>query len=186
MTHFLKIDIFLTKVLNSIFPHNLFFDYFFSFFSLKGASILIWLLIILIVIILEEKLHPGISKKDKQFIIVFTLSFLLTGFITNNVIKNLVRRPRPTFLTNFIQLQPVLTNSCPKDFSFPSTHASTAFAAATVLTFFDKKRRWFYFLTAFLISYSRIYLSCHYFLDVFFGAIIGIIISKLFLLLINE
>ncbi|EKE14348.1 MAG: hypothetical protein ACD_12C00559G0006, partial [uncultured bacterium] len=55
----------------------------------------------------------------------------------------------------------------------------TAFAAATVLAYFDKKRRWFYYSAALLISYSRIYLGCHYFFDVIIGALIGFLISKL-------
>ena len=59
--------------------------------------------------------------------------------------------------------------------------SATAFAAATVLSFFDKKRRWFYYTVAMLISYSRIYLGCHYFFDVIVGAIIGYIISQLLL-----
>lgn len=185
MTNLIKFDYFISRFLNQIIPHNQFFDYFFSFFSLKGSSIFIWLLIILIVIILEEKLHPGISKKDKQFILIFSLSFLLTAFISNNLIKNFIRRPRPTSLSNLMnQIKTTnlsISSSCPKDFSFPSTHAATAFASANVLYFFDKKRRFLYFLTALIISYSRIYLGCHYFFDVFFGAIVGIIISNLFL-----
>lgn len=76
-----------------------------------------------------------------------------------------------------------VSNICPADFSFPSAHASTAFAAAAVLTYFDRKRRWFYYLVAILISFSRVYLGCHYFLDIFFGALLGYAVSKLVLLL---
>ncbi|MEK7096731.1 MAG: phosphatase PAP2 family protein, partial [Patescibacteria group bacterium] len=71
-----------------------------------------------------------------------------------------------------------LGSLCPKDFSFPSTHAATAFVAAEILAYFNKKRKWFYFAVAILISYSRIYLGCHYFFDVVFGAIIGWLVSQ--------
>ncbi|MFA6513419.1 MAG: phosphatase PAP2 family protein, partial [Patescibacteria group bacterium] len=54
--------------------------------------------------------------------------------------------------------------------------------AATILAYFDKKRRWFYYIIAVLISYSRIYLGCHYFLDVVAGTILGFVISKIILL----
>jgi undecaprenyl-diphosphatase len=85
-------------------------------------------------------------------------------------------------LKNFFNRQrPISTNHCPTDFSFPSGHAATAFSAATVLTFFDKKRRFFYSTIALLIAYSRLYLSCHYFFDVLGGGVLGIIIGKLIL-----
>jgi len=168
----------LTFFLKNLLPDNNILNLLFSFFSLKGNAIFIWLLVIIIALIFEEKRHPGISKNDKKFIIAFTLSFLLTAFVIEYPLKNLFHRQRPV-LTNLNQLQPIPTNYCPTDFSFPSGHASTAFAAATILTFFDKKRRFFYYLIAFLIAYSRIYLGCHYFLDVFIGAILGSLISKI-------
>jgi len=178
MDKIISLDHFFTNFLNQLFPHNIFFNSFFSFFSLKGSSILVWLLAMLIVLVLEERKNPGITKQDKKIIILFSLSFLLTAFFTDIVLKNIFMRPRPILDTKYFILN---TFSCPTDFSFPSAHAATAFAAATVLTFFDKKRRWFYYLVAILISYSRIYLGCHYFFDVIFGAIIGYIISRLLL-----
>ncbi len=188
MDKIISLDYSLTNFFNQLIPHNQFFNYFFSFFSLKGSSILVWLLVILIIIILEERKNPGISKRDKKFIILFSTTFLLTAFLSDIVLKNIFMRPRPfdfaqgkPFTTIYNHLQLFSTFSCPHDFSFPSTHATTAFAAATVLTFFDKKRRWFYYLVAILISYSRIYLSCHYFFDVATGAILGYLISSLIL-----
>lgn len=177
MLFLLRVDQSITDLLNKLVPHNLFFNYFFSFFSLNGSSVLIWIVVILIILILEERKSPGISKSDKKFIILFSFSFLVTFFLVDIFLKNIFLRPRPVQLTQLIQ--PILT--CPKDFSFPSGHASTAFAAATIIAFFDKKRRWFYYLVAVLISYSRIYLGCHYFFDVFIGGLIGYLISKIVL-----
>ena len=177
MDKIISLDYFLTDFFNKIIPHNQFFNYFFSFFSLKGSSILIWILVIIVVTILEERKYPGISQRDKKFLILFSAAFLLTFIFTDIIFKNIFLRHRPPYVlrtTNY-----ALTNSCPTDFSFPSTHTATAFAAATVLTFFDKKRGWFYYSVAVLISYSRIYLGCHYFFDVIGGALIGWIISKL-------
>ncbi len=179
MDKIISLDYFLTNFLNQLIPHDPFFNYFFSFFSLKGSSILIWLLVIAIVVIFEERKNPGISKRDKKFIILFSLSFLLTLLFTDVILKHLFQRTRP-FLTLYSHIL-LFQASCPKDFSFPSGHASTAFASATVLAFFDKKRRWFYYLIAILISYSRIYLGCHYFFDVAVGAILGWLISRLLL-----
>lgn len=178
MDKIISLDYFLTNFLNQLLPHNPFFNYFFSFFSLRGASILIWLLVIAIVVILEERKNPGINKRDKKFIFLFSLSFLLTLLFADIILKNIFQRPRPILNIKYLILN---TFSCLKDFSFPSGHAATAFAAATILTFFDKKRRWFYYLVAILIGYSRIYLGCHYFLDVIAGATIGHVISRLLL-----
>jgi undecaprenyl-diphosphatase len=166
------LDTVITNFLKNLLPHNLFFDLFFSFFSLKGNAIFVWILVIIIALFLEEKKHPGISKKDKKFIIAFTLSFLLTALLVEYPLKNLFHRPRPNQL---------ISTTCPTDFSFPSGHAATAFSAATVLTFFDKKRRFFYYTIALLIAYSRLYLGCHYFLDVLGGGILGMVISNLIL-----
>ena len=184
MSSVLKFDLYTTVLLQTIIPNNVFFSYFFSFFSIKGISVVIWLLIAAFLIFFEERKHPGIQKKDKQFLLCFTISLLITATLTNFVIKNIIRRPRPIFPPNIYHLTPNIS-SCPADFSFPSGHAASSFAAACILSYFDKKRRWFYYLVAILISYSRIYLGCHYFLDVVVGALIGYLVSKVFLQIHN-
>ncbi|KKP62719.1 MAG: Phosphoesterase PA-phosphatase related protein [Candidatus Levybacteria bacterium GW2011_GWA2_37_36] len=176
MDKIIPFDYLLTNLFSKIIPHNIFFDYFFSFFSLKGSSIFIWILVIALVIILEEKKNPGLNIRDKKFIFLFSISFLLTAFLTDIILKNIFMRSRPfPLLPTPYNLQPFL---CPLDFSFPSAHAATAFAAAGVLTYFDKKRSWFYYSVAIFISYSRIYMGCHYFFDVVAGASLGYLISK--------
>jgi len=176
------LDTVITNFLKNLLPNNFFFDLFFSFFSLKGNAIFVWILVIIIALFLEEKKHPGISKNDKKFIIVFTLSFLTTAFLVNYPLKNFFHRPRPNqpIITDFNRLK-LISTTCPTDFSFPSGHAATAFSAATVLTFFDKKRLFFYSTIAFLIAYSRIYLGCHYFLDVLGGGVLGFFVAKILL-----
>ena len=178
MNKIISLDYLLTNFLNRLTPHNTFFDYFFSFFSLKGSFIFVWLLVMLIVLILEERKNSGITKHDKKFIILLSVAFLSTFSLSDIILKNIFLRPRPFLSSSIYHLGSL---SCPKDFSFPSAHAATAFAAATIFTYFDKKRKGLYYTIAVLISYSRIYLGCHYFLDVISGAIIGYIISQLLL-----
>lgn len=170
----LIIDRQITNVINLALPHNYGFDLFFSFLSLKGSSLLIWVLIIIGIIVIEEYYRPGIQKRDLRFVFYFLLIFVLTYIFSDIILKGIFQRPRP--LTNTSDYL-----SCPKDFSFPSTHAATAFASAMVLAFFDKKRRLFYFSTAILISLSRIYLYCHFFLDILIGGLLGILLSKFLL-----
>lgn len=176
MDKIISLDYLVTNTFNKILPHNIFFDNFFSFFSLKGSFVFVWIMVIIIVVIFEERRNPGITKRDKRFIILFSISFLLAYLFSDIILKNIFIRPRPV-LSNFI---------CPKDFSFPSTHAATAFAAATVLAFFDKKRGWLYYIIAVLISYSRIYLGCHYFFDVLGGGFIGYFLSRFILIRIKK
>ena len=184
MLTLLRFDLYATAFFRIVVPRGDFFNLLFSFFSLRGNSIFIWILLILTVIFIEEKKNPGFGLKDRKFLLVFISSFILTALLTTFVVKNVVRRPRPFFRTDYSRFQlvkPSLTSACPVDFSFPSGHASTAFAAAVVLTSFNKKRKWLYYLVAVLISYSRIYLGCHYFLDTIAGALLGYLISKIIL-----
>ncbi len=178
MNNLLLLDQSITLFLKNLISHNVFLNYFFSFFSLIGWAAIVWIVLAILLVIFEEIKH-------KKFILYFTISLLTTTLLVNIITKNIVRRPRPAS-TNFNQFQLILTNSCPIDFSFPSGHAATAFAAATILTYFDKKRRWFYYIVALLISYSRIYLGCHYFLDVLVWVIIGFLISKASLKLVTN
>ncbi|MBN1188033.1 MAG: phosphatase PAP2 family protein [Bacteroidales bacterium] len=63
--------------------------------------------------------------------------------------------------------------------SFPSGHTVTAFALFLCLSYFigNKSLQVLFFLLALIIGYSRIYLSQHFFTDVYFGAVIGVIFA---------
>ena len=62
----------------------------------------------------------------------------------------------------------------PTDAAFPSGHAATSFAAATVLTF--ARPRWApaFYLLAVAIGFSRVYVGVHYPLDIVGGAALGV------------
>jgi undecaprenyl-diphosphatase len=164
----LALDATITSRIALIFPHNAFFDTFFSFLSFTWLIVIVWMISVIAVFFVQK-------NRDKRFIIYFIISFLVTSFLVNILLKNVFDRPRPWVA------QRLDTKICPKDFSFPSGHASGAFAGAAIMAAYDKKRRYVYYGLAFLISLSRIYLVCHYFLDVSFGALIGYSISKLVL-----
>lgn len=171
----LQFDTQITQFIYKLIPHNQIFDFFFSFLSMKGGSIPIWTGIVVLLVIFEETLPKRSRRKiSKKLIFSFLLSLFLTSLLIFGM-KHLIQRPRPNLQSSIFNLQ---TYSCPKDFSFPSGHAATSFTAATMLAFFDKKRGLFYYGVAFLISLSRIYLGCHYFLDVVGGGIIGYLIGK--------
>lgn len=148
-------------------PHNFIFDSFFGFFSFLGKAAFVWIIIFLYLIIFEE-------KKDKQFIIYFVVTLLISGLMIVTF-KNLVKRPRPLNEIKNLKLE---IKNYPSDYSFPSGHALSAFAAATILAFFNKKRRKIFYSIAILIAFSRVYLGYHYVSDIIGGAIMGWFISR--------
>jgi len=167
----IQFDQAITASLSSLLPHNAFLDAFFSFFSLLGLTMIIWMILFFIFWQNERK-----DKTHHHFFLAFVASFGITSVLVNIVIKNIAHRTRP-----WIE-QGLLETFCPSDFSFPSGHAAGAFAGAVIFSYFDKKHQWLYYGIALLISFSRIYLGCHYLLDVVFGALIGFFISKAILL----
>ena len=118
------------------------------------------------------------EHRNHKFVLYFIGSFGITYLINDFLLKHIFVRPRP-FVTDL--LLPNTSYVCPTDYSFPSTHAATAFAAATILASFDPKRKYIYYLGAIIVSFSRIYLGCHYAADVLAGGLIGALISRFLL-----
>jgi undecaprenyl-diphosphatase len=66
-----------------------------------------------------------------------------------------------------------------RDHSFPSGHASTAFAGATMLAAFAPRLRGPLYALAVLIALSRLYNGVHYPTDVLAGAALGTATARL-------
>jgi membrane-associated phospholipid phosphatase len=66
-------------------------------------------------------------------------------------------------------------------YSFPSGHATTAFALYFSLSLIVKNNtlKLLFFIIALLIGYSRVYLSQHFFGDVYAGSLIGVVVTIL-------
>lgn len=94
--------------------------------------------------------------------------------INNILLKNLVARIRPY---EVIEGLTCLVRQ-PRDYSFPSGHTTTSFAAAWVM-FRQLPKRFGVpaLVLAILIALSRLYVGVHYPSDVLFGALDGIAIG---------
>lgn len=63
--------------------------------------------------------------------------------------------------------------------SFPSGHTMTIFAAMSLLAYFSARKTVgaLLFLIAFIVGMTRVYLCQHFFIDVYFGSVTGVIIT---------
>lgn len=157
----------ITSHITAFIPHNFLFDVIFSFFSLHGLTVIIWIILFCLFWYRKYK-----DKTHQHFFLAFATSFGMTSILVNYVLKNIFIRTRPCIY------QVLFAYGCPTNYSFPSAHASVAFSGAVVFGYFDPKRKWLYYGIAGLISISRIYLGYHYVSDVVFGALIGFFIAK--------
>ena len=71
----------------------------------------------------------------------------------------------------------------PHSGSFPSGHAATAFACATVIAWTAPRLAVPAFVLAAAISWSRIYVGVHWPLDVLGGAVLGVLVATALLTL---
>lgn len=133
--------------------------------TILGNGGAIWVLLTLVMLTMT---------KTRKIGCMMALSLIGILLINNMMIKNLVARTRPyEVIGGLTYLVPK-----PREFSFPSGHAGSSFAAAWVM-FRRLPRRYGVpaLVLATLIALSRLYVGVHYPSDVLFGVIVGIAVS---------
>lgn len=122
------------------------------------------------------------GKKGKIAAIGVLLLILFSDQVGYKILKEAFHRIRPCMALKDV----IAPLGCNGSFSFPSNHALNNFAAATFYYKLFPQFKWVLFITAFLISLSRVYLGLHYPSDILGGAVIGILFGYLFSLIAQK
>jgi membrane-associated phospholipid phosphatase len=158
--------------------HNSFFDVFFSYLTYlgDGFSALIAFVILLVV--------------KWRFALLVGFSNILSASITQTLKHTLfsdVVRPKKFFEgIHDIYLVPGVDNHLYN--SFPSGHSTCAFALYFSIGMIveNKWLKLLCFFLALFVGYSRIYLSQHFFQDVYAGSLIGVVSTVFIYVIINN
>jgi membrane-associated phospholipid phosphatase len=146
--------------------HNKFLDIFFYYITFLGDGIFSVLFIILLFF---RKIYYGI---------VCGVAFLFSTFIVQGLKRFFFAETlRPSkFFEGIEDLYYIDGLQIHSHFSFPSGHTSGAFTLFCFLALISKNvyAEILFFLLAFLVGLSRIYLLQHFFIDTYFGALIAI------------
>lgn len=121
-------------------------------------------------------------KKSRKCGIATSISLLMALIIGNGILKNLIARDRPSWIYDSVTL--LISN--PTDFSFPSGHTFSSFAASFTILLFYRKAGIPAVILAFTIAFSRLYLFVHYPSDVLAGMILGVVTAVISYRLTNH
>ena len=99
----------------------------------------------------------------------WTLAADVVAELASDVLKAVIPRPRP-------HLDPLVP--VPHTHSFPSGHATTSFACATVLAWAEPRLRLPLYVLAAAVAWSRVYVGVHYPVDVLAGALLGLAVGR--------
>lgn len=152
---------------------NIIFDKVMPFITFLGDRGFIWILLSIFLIVNKKYRHIGILT---------LISLILCTIIGEVIIKNIVQRPRP--FVNYPSIDLLIKPLA--SYSFPSGHTASSFAAAGILAKYFKKYAALIFGLAGLIAFSRLYLFVHYPGDILAGIVLGLICSKIVVIVFDK
>ena len=149
--------------------HSEFVDFVFLYITYLGDGIVAFLLI---VSLLRVSFRDAIT-----FLIITLLITIIISLLKNFIFSEFVRPVQYFGTTKFLHLVPGYKP--PNLGTFPSGHTATIFSVCLYLSIYSKTSvvKLLLFLIAFLVGYSRIYLSAHFPADVVAGAFVGVSVT---------
>ena len=136
-------------------------DVLMPYISLLGDGGMIWIIAGIVLTIFPRTRNIGIAV---------LIALILDVILCNGILKPLVARIRPCDIDTTVQL----LIARPTDFSFPSGHTASSFAAASALFMQKSRFKIPALVLAVLIAFSRLYLFVHFPSDIAAGALVGI------------
>jgi undecaprenyl-diphosphatase len=109
----------------------------------------------------------------RPWFLVVLLAADLVAIGLSLALRQLIGRDRPPLV--YPEPKPLV--SVPGSGAFPSGHATTAFACATVIAWASPRLAVPAFVLAAAIAWSRVYVGVHWPLDVLGGAALGVLIA---------
>lgn len=113
-------------------------------------------------------------RKTRKIGITMGIALLLGMILGNEILKKIFERPRPFHTEGAVLAADQLLIPEPGQFSFPSGHTTSSFAAAVSIFVYNKKWGIPALILAVLIAFSRIYVYVHFPTDILAGTILGI------------
>ena len=122
--------------------------------------------------------HEDSLKKIQYFNFLLFSTILSSGILTQ-LIKYVVGRPRPSLLNFESEFSLKFFTFDSSFHSFPSGHTSTIFAVAIVISLMAPKLKYFFYILAIIVSFSRVVVGAHFITDLMGGAVVAFIAIKL-------
>ncbi|MFP4370012.1 MAG: phosphatase PAP2 family protein, partial [Candidatus Kapaibacterium sp.] len=156
--------------------HSDFLDHFFKYFTLLGDGMFfLFFLLPLMMVKIRFALH-GLS------------AYLMSGMFAQ-IFKRFFNEPRPKkWFAEVDLLHFVEGVNVHSYYSFPSGHTSAGFSLFLFLSFIIKNNylKSVFFLMAVCVGFSRVYLLQHFFIDIYFGSVVGVVFTTFcYLLFVN-
>lgn len=123
-----------------------------------------------------------VQKDKRKYGVIVILSLILCLIFGNGLLKHAVARPRPCWRHPEVEM----LISIPTDFSFPSGHTFSSFAAAVSITYWNKRYGMAAFLLAVIIAASRMYFFVHYPTDIAAGAVFGSMFAVISIVIVEK
>ena len=166
MNYLRQLDYKLMRLINGLAKHSKWLDY----LGIFAAVYLIW---IMAAVALSVFFFVPKNINRLRYLLVLLASGV-GGYLIATMIGLTYGRARP-FLS-FDGLNQLIATSFSHK-SFPSSHATLAFALAFAVLMFNKPVGIVMIVLACLVAWGRVYVGVHYPLDVVAGAILGALVS---------